>query len=334
MTDKMDRSGQPRPRHAGQPGKVIPGRRSPHGGRGRHARVGLMALLAMLTVLVGTAAGSYAFLSHLAGNVQRVGVAGLAAAQQPLGGPAGQAMNVLVTGQDRAAHTNGPSGLIMILHFNADHRAGGAVSLHPFTTVTIPGHGRLRIEDALALGGPSLLVRTVERVTHLPIGHYARIDLPHVANVIQTIGGVTVPTASGTLRLNGARALAYARDPAVSEEGRVLRQQALLRAVARKITQAHLLTRPVTMVRVLGGLTSMLTVDSNFTDPELTSLARQLSGLSSRAATFVIAPYYHAAGRVFFRPRASRALWAAIRQDSLAAFAKRYPRWVTPAVVP
>jgi LCP family protein required for cell wall assembly len=334
MAGKMHRIGRERSRCAGQTGKVISGYDPPYSGRRRGVRIALTAALTMLSVLVGTAAGGYAFLGHLAANVQRIPVAWLTAAGRPAGGLPGGGMNVLLTGEDRSAGANTASGLIMILHFNADHRAGGAVSLHPFTTVTIPGHGRLRIEDALALGGPSLLVRTVERVTHLPIDHYARIDLPHVANVIQTIGGVTVPTTSGALHLNGAGALAYARNPAVSEEDRVLRQQALLRAVAEKITHAHLLVRPVIMVRVLDALTSMLTVDSNFTERELTALARQLSGLSSSAATFVIAPYYHAAGRVFFRPRASRALWAAIRLDSLAAFAKRYPRWVTPAVVP
>lgn len=304
--------------------------------RGRQKRRSLRIILGSLASLIGLAAvaavGAYAYVNHLAGSIHRVHVARLAAAA---GGPSGQAMNVLVTGQDRP---NGgpdvPSGLIMILHLNAGEQAGGAVSIHPFALVNVPGHGQARIQDALTYGGPSLLVQTVASVTHVRIDHYARVDLPHVANTVNAVGGVSMPTSSGVMHLNGAAALRYARDPALSEENRVLRQQALLRAIMRKITNFHLLANPATMVRVLNAMTAMLTVDSNFTTSQLATLAKALGGLPSSNATFVIVPYTHTAtGQVRLLPLAS-SLWTAISHDVLAGWAKSNPAWVTPSVVP
>lgn len=298
--------------------------------RKRGRRIALISIGSLLAVLAAAVIGGFAFAVHLGDRVQRIHVAHLVAANDRAGGPAGQGMNVLITGQDRVSGVNHPSGLIMILHIDASQQAGGAVSIHPFVQVAVPGHGRTRIQNALVFGGPSLLVQTVAQLTGVTIQHYARIDFPHVASLISTMGGVDVPTPSGTEHLGGAAALRYARDPALDEEGRVLRQQALIRAVMLKIAQEHLLTN----LGVLNGLTSMLTVDSDFTNAELLDLARQLENLSGSAGTFVRAPHFTADGEVFLSPAASQQLWAAIRQDALSAWARAHTRWVSPQVVP
>ena len=319
---------------AGQ-GSTGPGPDRKQKKRRRRRRVALWSFASLLALAGLTVAAGYAVVNHLAGSIARIHVARLEAALKPAGGPPGQAMNVLITGQDQAPGTVGnPSGLIMILHINADQQAGGAVSIHPLAMVRVPGHGRTELQNALVFGGPSLLVQTVEQLTNAPLDHYARIDLPHVANVVDAIGGVDIQTPGGTVHLDGAGALAYARDPALSEEGRVLRQQSLIRAVMTKIANDRLLTNPVTMFHVLSALTSMLTVDSNFTNGELLSLARELGALSSSAGTFIIAPFRTVGGQVFLDPGISHQLWAAIRQDSLAAFAQKFPWTVTPEVVP
>jgi hypothetical protein len=76
-------------------------------------------------------------------------------------------------------------------------------------------------------------------------------------------------------------ALDYGREQNLTEEGRVLRQQSLIRAVIRKLVHRHLLSNPVTD--------------------------------------------YHLDARI------SAQLWAAIRQDTITAFAEKYPFTVTPA---
>jgi len=163
--------------------------------------------------------------------------------------------------------------------------------------------------------------------------------------VVNTVRGVPVilPHATtsfgytfrkGLNHLNGLHALYYARQRSLTEEGRVLRQQGIIRAVLRKIGNRHLLSNPLTMMKVLDALTAMLTVDSNFTDAELAELADELKYMSGSAGTFVTAPTSMIAGQVFLRPRISDQLWQAIRRDALAAFARRYPFTVTPIAVP
>ena len=73
----------------------------------------------------------------------------------------------------------------MLMHVNADGRAGGVVSILPETIVPVPGHGQTQINNALVYGGPSLLVQTVEQLTHVPINHYAQLNLTRVSNVIK-----------------------------------------------------------------------------------------------------------------------------------------------------
>jgi LCP family protein required for cell wall assembly len=313
--------------------------------RRRRLRIALVSLASFVVLVGGVVAGGYAYVNHLAGSIQRIPVSftKLDTANHPT-----RAMTVLITGAGigpTGVPEPGPvpptSGLIMLLHINADQQAGGVVSIPPQTIVRVPGHGRTEINNALAFGGPTLLVRTVELLTHVQIDHYARIDFAHVANVVNVVGGVNVvlpeTTSSfghvfhiGVNHLNGLTALYYARQTSLTQEGRVLRQQSLIRAVLHKLANRHLLTRPLTMVRVLNAIIRMLTVDSNFTNSELERLATELGGLSSRAGTFVTAPTHISGGQVHLDRAVSRRLWAAIRQDSIAAFARRYPFTVTP----
>jgi len=47
--------------------------------------------------------------------------------------------------------------------------------------------------------------------------------------------------------------------------------------------------------------------------------------------TFVTAPTHTVSGAVHLDPSRSNKLWAAIRHDSIAAFAAKYPATLTPA---
>jgi LCP family protein required for cell wall assembly len=308
--------------------------------RRRGLRIALISMVSFVVLIGAVAAGGYVYLNHLASSIPRIPVqlTKLTAAQQRhFGGE-----NVLITGNDEPAPGETElSGLIMVLHIDADQRAGGVVSIPPQTVVTVPGYGPTQIWNSLAIGGPSLLVRTVEHLTHVHLDHYARIDFPHVANVVNVIGGVAVilpeSTSSfgyhfhaGVNHLYGGAALAYARQPSLTQEGRVLRQQSLIRAVLRKLAVRNLLTNPVTMYRVLHALIGMLTVDSDFTNAELAHLSRELSGLNRRNGTFVTAPVRYRGGNAYLVQRIAQQLWAAIRRDALRAFSLRYPFTVTP----
>ena len=319
--------------------------------RGR--RNAMLSGLGILVLIGAAAAAGFLIVNNLVSRVPRINVGRLP--------PSGASQTILITGTGFGGTgfggtgfggTGGSapvsqaqfSGLIMLLHINARQNAGAVVSIPPRVMVQVPGKGTMELQGALAAGGPALLVRTVEQLTHVQINHYAQVDFSHAAKVINALGGVDVsmlkPSASaghtfhaGINHLNGATALYYALDTSTTDGDRILRQQNLLRAMMSKLGR-HLLTTPLTMVRVLGALTSMMTVDSNFTNSELMALARELGALRGQAGTFVTAPSHAAGGKLVLDTPMSSRLWRAITHDSVAAFARKDPSTVTPPVVP
>ena len=165
--------------------------------RRRGLRIALVTLASFVVLIGAVAAGGYFYLNHLAGSIQRIPVK-FAAVSQPAGANYGGAMTVLITGKGigptgaMSVPENSTSGLIMLLHVNASGYSGGVVSIPPQSIVRVPGHGKTELENALKFGGPDLLVRTVENLTHVQINHYARIDFTHVDRTVNAIGGVNV----------------------------------------------------------------------------------------------------------------------------------------------
>jgi LCP family protein required for cell wall assembly len=328
---------------AGRDGEHPP---APHRRKRRPWRIALIATGSLLALVIAVAAGGFAYVNHLASSIPRIKVAGLVAATS-----SGQ--TILVT-----ANPFGPTGrngqstsvpayskLFMLLHIDANGKAGGAVTIPGDTVVNVPGHGTQPLWEADKEGGPSLVVKTITGATGVPINHYARIDFNHVASLLDAVGGITVtiPKTStafgqtfhkGANFLTGVTAVYYARDPALSDEDRTLRQEVIVRDTLAKIGDDHLLTNPVTMVSVLKAITSALTVDSNMTNGEVMSLARELGGLSGSAATFVTAPTQTVHGKLVLNTAITNQLWTAVMNDDLAGFAKQYPTAVTPQVVP
>jgi LCP family protein required for cell wall assembly len=90
--------------------------------------------------------------------------------------------------------------------------------------VPIPGHGTDKINAAMSLGGPGLLVRTIEQLSGVRIDYYAVTSFDGLTDLVNGIGGVRLNVTqrirdhtaganlhAGPQRLNGSQALAYAR---------------------------------------------------------------------------------------------------------------------------
>jgi len=292
---------------------------------------GISALLLSGVVL----AGSYAALARFSSNVRRVAVAHLAAAPGSGRDSAGNGQIVLFTSQDTAgANAAGRKAaapaLIMLLHVSSNQQSAVVASIPATAVVRVPGHGATELGKTVTIGGPSLLVQTVEQVTHVRINHYAQLDFGQVANLVDTIGGVdlTLPRATmsyglnfpaGDNHLSGTAATEYAWQPSLSEPERILRQQSLIRAAMGKISDGHLLTDPVAMFGVFSALAGMLTVDSDFTSGQLAALARELASMGSESGTFLTAPAFTIGRKVMLRTTACRNLWAAVRSGSVLA---------------
>jgi len=301
-------------------------------------------MVALVAVVVVVVLGLYAVVNHLESNIRRIPVT-LAAAPQ-----GSKALTVLITSTETgptglSGHASTATGLIMLLHLDADGTTGGVVSIPSTTVVSVPGHGATAIQNATVDGGASLLVRTVSQLTGVPINHFARVDFNQLVKLADTVGGVdvTIPKAftayghkftAGINHLSGVTAIYYARDPAISEQTRVLRQQNLLRAAINRVVGGRLLRNPLTTINILNALTSALTVDSNFSNSELISLASSLKDITSNRGTFVTAPTTVVNGNEVLNSAVSDQLWSAVNHDSIAAFARQHPATVTPTTVP
>jgi LCP family protein required for cell wall assembly len=316
-------------------------------GRRRSWRIAVISVGSLLGLVLVVAAGGYVYVNHLVSNIPRVKVAYLTAATANSGQTYLVTANPIGPTGPNGQSTSSPtfSKLFMLLHINANGKAGGSVTIPGDTVVNVPGHGTHPLWYALQTGGPSLAVETITHLTGDPINHYARVDFNHVSALVNAVGGVnvTLPEAStsfgqtfnaGVNHLTGVTAIYYARDPSLSDQGRLLRQEVLVRSVLAKIGNDHLLTNPVTMVSVLNALTSALTVDSNMTNSMVETLARQLGSLGSSAATFVTAATRTVHGKLVVNPAIDNQLWTAIKHNNIKGFAVNHPGTVTPQVVP
>jgi len=310
----------------------------------RVRRVVLVSLGSVLAVAIAATIGIYAYVNHAVSSIPRVHVGGLS--------NTGSGETFLITGspwEPGGTPVQGVSAsyskLFMLLHINANGRTGGVVGLPGDAMVSVPGMGTRPLWYAFKVGGPSLLVLTVHQLTGVPINHYAEIDLNHMTSLVDAIGGVDITLSAsskayghtfsaGVNHLTGITAIYYARDPSLTDQARLIREENLLRAILIKIAGDHLLTNPVTAINVLNAITSTLTVDSNLTNSQVLSLARKLGHLGGNAATFVSVPTQTVNGELVLNTTVAHQLWTATEKNSIATFATTFPAAVTPEVVP
>jgi len=93
----------------------------------------------------------------------------------------------LGTGQVAGQRTD----TIMLLHVPASG-AAVLVSVPRDSYVSIPGHGKNKINAAFAFGGAPLLVQTLENVTGVHIDGFVMTGLGGFADIVDAVGGVRV----------------------------------------------------------------------------------------------------------------------------------------------
>jgi LCP family protein required for cell wall assembly len=133
----------------------------------------------------------------------------------------------------------------------------------------IPGHGTQKINAAFAIGGPSLMIETVENFmgNGLKIDHLIQVDFEDFPEFIDAMGGITVDNKTkicapefdnffrgfnlkkGERELNGRRALGFARvrdnpcAPAETDLDRAKRQQEVLNGIRGQLLSASTFLR-------------------------------------------------------------------------------------------
>jgi LCP family protein required for cell wall assembly len=188
------------------------------------------------------------------------------------------------------------SDSLMLLHTGTGKPV--LISIPRDSYVTIPGHGQNKINAALAFGGPTLLIQTVEEATGLRIDHYMSIGFGGLADVVNNVGGVRIcvktaipadPTgdsgfkglAAGCHNLNGTQAIAFVRDRhsfATSDLQRIQDQRLFLSALLSKATSPGVYLNPFTALPFGSSAASSLAVDKGTSLLDLLQVAQALRG--------------------------------------------------------
>jgi LCP family protein required for cell wall assembly len=322
-----DELGMPEPRPGHYPGPAQPPRgdrrrpapsaaqqrlmtRIAAGRKARRRRAFLMLSAAISAVVLFVSGAAWGFTSYVNDSIGRVfaGTAGT-----PSSGP----LNVLLAGvdvrsgltrhQELALHVGNDvstnSDTLMLIHVSADRSHVTVVSMPRDSWVNIPGHGMNKINAAYGLGGPKLVVQTVEQNTGLTVNDFIQVNFLGFVKVIDALGGVNIclpfavddpysglHLAAGTHHVGGITALEYARDRhsfATSDLARIQDQQRLLSSMLNEAISSGTLANPIRLSRFLQASLAAIKVDQGL---NVSALADQLKGISPRNVRFITVP--------------------------------------------
>lgn len=238
-----------------------PGGPSAHPPRRKRKRYGLRRVVAVILVLLlAYVAAMIWAVTSIWNSIDRVDATPTNAARPA----AGSGSNFLLVGTDSredltreerndlvTGHAEGARADTMMLLHLPDSGDPILISIPRDSYVEIPGNGENKINAAYSIGGPSLLVDSVEQATGLRIDGYLEIGFGGFVEVVSTVGGVEMcldePVSdektrldlpAGCQRLEGAEALNYVRmrysDPR-GDLGRVERQREFLSALTKEM---------------------------------------------------------------------------------------------------
>jgi LCP family protein required for cell wall assembly len=165
------------------------------------------------------------------------------------------------TGESIDESQTGPSRADSIMLVHAAFGSVRKLSIPRDSYAQIPGHGSQKINAAYAIGGPALMIETVESFmgNGLKINHLIEVDFEDFPELIDSLGGITVTVKRkicsppfdnfwkgltfrpGKHRLDGTKALGFARirkndcAPNENDLDRAKRQQQVFNGIRRKL---------------------------------------------------------------------------------------------------
>ncbi len=285
---------------------------------GRHGRRIALVIAVVLIVIIAGIGGTYFWINGKlnktvalpAATVTSAGTNWLIAGSDQRTGISRTERATLHLGADGAD----ASDSLMLLHMGTGKPV--LISIPRDSYVPIPGHGSNKINAALAIGGPTLLVQTVESVTGLKIDHYMGIGFGGLADVVQAVGGVQLcvktaipadPTGdsgfkglpAGCHNLSGPQAIAFVRDRhsfATSDLQRIQDQRAFLSALLSKATSPGVYLNPFTALPFGSTAASSIAVDKGTSLWDLIQVAQALRGPQSGTVPIANANFQTSAG--------------------------------------
>ncbi|MFI1157633.1 LCP family protein [Streptomyces sioyaensis] len=266
----------------------------------------------MLVVLLAVPAGTLAWADSKLNTEVDLGTPGQ-------GQQAGKGTNYLIVGSDsregltdqekRDLHTGSAGGRrtdsMILLHTGA----GGTtmVSLPRDSWLTVPGHTspmtgkhygpvKNKLNAAFAVGGPKMLVRTIERNTGVTIHHYVEVGFAGFVNLVNAVGGVPICLdrdlkdkksgahfTKGCHTLDGRAALAFVRQrhqEAQGDLGRSKNQRKFLSALAHRAGKPGTVLNPFSLYGALNAGLDTLIVDRDTGLLDLARMFRAIQGVT------------------------------------------------------
>jgi LCP family protein required for cell wall assembly len=298
--------------------------------RGVPYRMARTAAICLSLLVLVISVGGYVVQEWFNGTVARVHLS--LGKDRPPKSPAGSENWLLVGTDDTATNQFGVrsgtrSDTTILTHLDPNGTTTN-VSLPRDTLATIPAYidkqhkhwpaHQDKFNAAISLGGPSLLVRTVELLTNLHIDHYVSVDLDGFEKISNVLDGVDVcirpssytdPTDSSITNINdgysgfhgvyglqkvaGAQALAFVRQRhGLPDEDldRIRRQQQFLGSVFRTATTNHFLFNPVKVAELVSAIKGAIKLDRSTSLTDLARLAVRLRGVDPGRVTFETVP--------------------------------------------
>ncbi len=200
-------------------------------------------------------------------------------------------INILVLGCDeREGEKLARADVIMVATIRPDEKEVSLFSIPRDTRVTIEGHGKDKINHAMAFGGIPLITDSVELLLGIQIDHTVKVNFDGFINVIDALGGVNVDVPErmykpleaidllpGYQTLYGEDALAFVRwrGDGTGDYGRIARQQQFITALTEKV-------KNMSMKQALNVLDAVMdSIETDMSVREMTSYATNLVGLNA-----------------------------------------------------
>lgn len=207
------------------------------------------------------------------------------------------------------------SDSIILVRVAPKTRSLALLSIPRDTLVSIPGDGTTRINVAFNSGTAALLIQVLDKDFGIQVNHVVEFNFDTFRSLADAVGGVeqyfpapardlfsnlSIP-AAGCYNLTGDQALAFVRSREYqyyldgewhyqlypeSDLGRIQRQQAFVRALAKKARNVAP-TDLGELNNIIGGITKNLTLDSSFSNSLIFSLAKDY-----RSANLTTIPSY------------------------------------------
>lgn len=263
--------------------------------------------IALLSLILVGAVGLFVGYRYAAGLIEGRGTQ-VAGTERP---PPGEPTNILIVGSDsregltdrelRRLKTVDVGGrrtdTMIILHVSPRQQKAVMVSLPRDLKTQVDG--RTDKINAAGVGGPDLLVRTVEETTGLNINHYVEVNFAGFVKVVDAVGGVRLCNRSGKQlvdryaglkmppgchELDGVRSLSYVRARHIGIDGdfgRITRQQEFLRAVMGRVGSGGNLVNIPKLLRIANSIAEVVQTDDGLTTRQALSLARRVGNLSA-----------------------------------------------------